>query len=205
MHGNTNVKDMEITLISFRCFNVYTNPVVNESSYKIHIIKFHITLCHLFSLTKMSKSFCAVDTHRYAIYIYIYIYIYIHIYIYIYVKIVLPGLIVAVLPLQDSYNQLLTTAITVTFNFNRTSLTCAHTIIESCFCKFLLCCICLRANVQAATTELWCDNVYQTQQTQERDRYRSSLTSIMNFLYVTFLIFGLYKDVVTVTNYIIEW
>jgi len=45
MHGNTNVEDMGIILTSFLYLNIYTNPAVNESAYKILIIKFHIILC----------------------------------------------------------------------------------------------------------------------------------------------------------------
>jgi hypothetical protein len=59
---------MEIVLNSFRYFTVYISTAVNQSAYKILIIKFHLTVSYLFSLTKISKSFCAVDTHRYAIY-----------------------------------------------------------------------------------------------------------------------------------------
>jgi hypothetical protein len=58
---------MEIVLTSFLYFNVYTNTAVNESAYKMFIIKFRLTLSYLFSLKKISKSFCAVDTHSYDI------------------------------------------------------------------------------------------------------------------------------------------
>jgi len=59
---------MENVLTSFRHFNVYTNTSVNESAYKILIIRFNLTLSYLSSLKKIIKSFCAVDTHSYAIY-----------------------------------------------------------------------------------------------------------------------------------------
>jgi hypothetical protein len=59
---------MEIIFTNLLYFNVYPNTAVNVSDYKILNIKFHLTLIFLLSLTKISQSFCAVNTHSYATY-----------------------------------------------------------------------------------------------------------------------------------------
>ena len=56
---------MEIMLNCFHYINVYTNTAVNVSACKILNIKLHLALSYSLCLTKISKSFCAVDTHSY--------------------------------------------------------------------------------------------------------------------------------------------